>query len=392
MASTPSKATRYEIKIDGKSELTSGGGKLLLKDGGSVVYTRVDKSLDAPDTFEIRLVVQKDAALVALDCDLDGKPIEIALNLGENPETVFKGEVTYIQPTFIGGGGADSYVAVGGYDHSHRLTRGMNARTWGDGFKEQDAYSDVASAVIGDSKAQKGGSSDSLSASKVDKTSAKFTYVSQWNVSDYHFLKSLGYDAARPTGSDSTKDDKKILFRKVESTGNAVLTVCRDKVEGSPATLAVNARLRLSTVQQYAKVVVRGWNPTEKKAIVGVAESADQSFDGTPGWQRAGKALYGSSSSGRVYQVVNHPVTNQAEADAIAQSVFNRLALDFVTGEIETLGFPKVDPGQLIELKGFGTRFSGKYLVTGVVHEVTRADGYRTQFQIARNAAPDPVA
>lgn len=390
MPTTPSKAVRLEIKVDGKSELTSGSEKLLLKDGGGVVFIRVDKSLDAPDTFEFRLNIQKDASLTGLDNDLDGKPVEIALAVGDSPETVFKGEVTYIQPTFLGGS-ADSYVAVGGYDHSHRLTRGMNARTWGDGFKETDAYSDVASAVIGDSKAQKGGSSDSLSAT-ADKTSAKFTYVAQWNSSDYHFLKSLGYDAARPTDSDSTKDDKKILFKKIESSGSPVLTVCRDKVEGDPAKLALNARLRLSTVQQYAKVVVRGWDPAQKKAIVGTAESADQSFDGTPGWQRAGKALYGSTSAGRVYQVVNHPVTSQAEADAVAQSVFNRLALDFVTGEVEVEGFPGVDPGKLIELKGFGTRFSGKYLVTGVIHEVTRHGGFHTHLVLARNAAPDPAA
>jgi len=388
MSSTASKAVRLEIKVDGKSELTSGSEKLLLKDGGGVVYIRVDKSLDAPDTFEFRLNIQKDQTLTGLDNDLDGKPVEVALNIGESPETVFKGEITYIQPTFVGGS-ADSYVAVGGYDHSHRLTRGMNARTWGDGFKETDAYSDVASAVIGDSKAQKGGSSDSLSA-QADKTSAKFTYVAQWNASDYHFLKSLGYDAGRPTDSDTTKDDKKILFKKIEASGSPVLTVCRDKIEGNPARLGLNARLRLSTVQQYTKVVVRGWSPKDKKAIVGVAESAEQSFDGTPGWQRAGKALYGSTSAGRVYQVVNHPVTSQAEADAMAQAIFNRLALDFVTGEIECEGFPKVEPGKLIELKGFGTRFSGKYLVTSVIHEVTRHEGYHTHMVVARNAAPDP--
>jgi phage protein D len=389
MSSTASKAVRLEIKVDGKSELTSGSEKLLLKDGGGVVYIRVDKSLDAPDTFEFRLNIQKDQTLTGLDNDLDGKPVEVALNIGESPKTVFKGEVTYIQPTFIAGS-ADSYVAVGGYDHSHRLTRGMNARTWGDGVKETDAYSDVASAVIGDSKAQKGGSSDSLSA-EADKTSAKFTYVAQWNASDYHFLKSLGYDAGRPTDSDTTKDDKKILFKKIEAAGSPVLTLCRDKLEGSPAKLALNARLRLSTVQQYTKVVVRGWSPKDKKAIVGVAESAEQSFDGTPGWQRAGKALYGSTSAGRVYQVVNHPVTSQAEADGMAQAIFNRLALDFVTGELECEGFPDVEPGKLVELKGFGKRFSGKYLVTSVIHEVTRHDGFHTILVVARNAAPDPA-
>ncbi len=382
---------RLEIKLDGRSEFEAPSGPAVyLKEGGSVQYVRVERSLDAPDTFEFRVNVLRDSQLVAIDEDLEGKSVEIALAIGESPKTVFKGEVCYVEPYFSGVI-SESYLGVRGYDHLHRLTRGTNAKTWGDGFKPQDAYSEVASDVIGKSASQDPSrTSDSLSPAKVDSTAAKFAYVSQVNVSDYQFLRSLGMDAARPAATDSASDPRRVSFRKIDTSSDPVLFICRDKLEGDPAQLANRARFRLSTVNQYKAVVVRGWDPKQKKAIVGTAERAEQSFGGTAGHERTGKALYGKSSAGRVYQVTNHPVTSQDEADAVAQALFNRLAQDFVTGEVTTAGFPDVAPGHLIEMKGFGKRFGGKYLVVGVIHEVNRFDGYRTHLQVARNSAPDP--
>ena len=392
MSDTSSKPVNYEVKIDGKSELPAPSGRepIRLKQGGSVILLRVEKHLEVPNFFDLHTVLFKDADLCGIDGCYEGKSVEIAIGFGETPATIFKGEVCYIQPTFVEGG-SDSYLSLAGYDRLHRLTRGMNARTWGDGHKDTDTYSDTANAVIGDSASQDTSKqSDSLSTDKVDSTSAKFKYVAQANVSDYQFLRSIGLDANRPATAAAEADDKKVSFAKIQTSGSPVLTVCRDKVEGDPAAVARNVRLRLSTVNQYAKTVVRGWDPDQKKAIVAECTSADQSFDGTKGFERTGKALYGSSSAGRVYQVVNQPVSSQDEADAIAKGIFERLAMDFVTGTVETLGSPMVEPGSLIELKGFGTRFSGKYLVTGVVHTITRR-GMRSEIAVARNSAPDPA-
>ncbi len=392
MSETVSKAVRLEVKIDGTSEISRPDGEapLVLRDGGGVQLVRVDKAIDAPDAFELRVNVLRDQTLMAIDEDLEGKSVEVALGLGARPTRVFKGEICYIEPNFAAGG-AESFLSIGGYDRSHRLTRGSQARTWGDGVEASEKYSDVAGDVIARSASQDSSkTSDGLSSDKLDATSARFDYVPQLAQSDYEFLRSMGMDASRPLSADTSEDDSKVSFQKVRSSGSPVLTICRDKVEGDPAQLATNCRLRLSTVQQYAKVVVRGWDPKQKKALVGVAEEADQRFDGTKGKERTGRAMYGGADKGRVYQVFDHPVTSQDEADAVAQAIFNRLAMDFVTGEVETKGFPGVNPGDLIDLKGFGNRFSGSYLVQGVVHEVSRYEGYRTTLRVARNAAPDP--
>jgi phage protein D len=41
----------------------------------------------------------------------------------------------------------------------------------------------------------------------------------------------------------------------------------------------------------------------------------------------------------------------------------------------------------VIEIAGIGTRFSGDYYVTSVLHSYTRRDGYVTRFEVRRNAS-----
>jgi phage protein D len=44
-------------------------------------------------------------------------------------------------------------------------------------------------------------------------------------------------------------------------------------------------------------------------------------------------------------------------------------------------------PGQVIELKDIGTRFSGSYYVTAVEHRYTKRNGYVTHFKARRNSS-----
>ena len=131
---------------------------------------------------------------------------------------------------------------------------------------------------------------------------------------------------------------------------------------------------------------MRSWDPWTKKNIVGVAESSKYEFDGTKGWTATNKALYGSGSTGRTYVITDQPVNTQEEADAMAQAVFDQYSMDFVTGEVTIQGDPKAVPGSTVEFSGFGTTFSGVYLITSATHTYTPEDGYRTTIGFARNA------
>ena len=82
------------------------------------------------------------------------------------------------------------------------------------------------------------------------------------------------------------------------------------------------------------------------------------------------------------------PLYTTEEADEIAQSIYDRLALNFIEGEVQIIGNPSIELGSLIELTDFGDRFSGKYLVSGVEHIMsqTEGQGYKTIIHFRGNA------
>jgi len=89
---------------------------------------------------------------------------------------------------------------------------------------------------------------------------------------------------------------------------------------------------------------------------------------------------------GRTVRLVDRPVDSKAEADAIAKAIFNHLSMDFITGEVDFAGDPAIQAGDVIETKGFGERFSGKYLVLEVNQSYhAKSQGFRTRLKIARN-------
>jgi phage protein D len=144
---------------------------------------------------------------------------------------------------------------------------------------------------------------------------------------------------------------------------------------------------RLSTVQQYAAVEVRSWDPDKKQKLVAKKTSSTYQFDASvTGQADTGKGYYGSASSGRKYIVVDQPVDSQAEADALAQSLYDQFSMDFLTGEVVVEGNPVLLPGKTIEFSGFGKAFSGKYLITSATHTYRPDEGYRTTVAFSRNA------
>ncbi len=365
------------LKLDGKERVstTSGGGSTQTP-LGSLESLRVDLRLDAPAMFAVELDLRTDAAVTILDELSPGMTIEILLGDVGKEAAVFKGEVHYIEPHFRFEG--VSTVSVGGYDHSHRLTRGTRSRTWGNGVESSQQFPSVVKDVI-----QQAG--DSLSPD-VDSLQTRVTYVPQLNVSDYQMLQWLAQHGGKDVQADTPNDDKKIRFKSPDLSADPILTLVRESPRGDGEEAVREARFSMSTVRQVAAVEVRGWDALNKKAIVGVAKSTSREFGGEPGHEVAGKALYGSTSKGKVLTIVDHPVESQQEAEVVAQALFDRLSMDFLTGEVDFPGNPKMQPGVQVKMRGFGQHFDGKYLVTECAHEmIPKASGYVTRIKIARN-------
>jgi phage protein D len=388
MAQGPHKNVAVEVTVDGKTAFKSQTpkGQEDTRTGVHILRLSVDKRLDCPDKFEVdyNLVVRN--ALTFVDSLKEGQEVKIKIGYGStnDAKVIFTGEVAYVEPHFDTQG--HSTMTISGYDRSHRLTRGSRSKTWDDKTTDTFDYPGVSSDVVNLSGNWDQSSSDELSISADGDGPPKFRNVPQLNMNDYTFIKSMGMDLGIKQEVDS-ETGRQITFRKVD-LGSPKVTIVRDKPEGGGTNshIAKDIRFRLSTVKQVSRVEVRGWDPQKKKNIVGVAESASMQFEGTTGPDATAKALYGGGK-GRKIVITDHPVKDQEEAKRVAQSVMDKLAMDFVTGEAEIEGEPTLAPGDMIECQGFGKRFDGKYLVTACQHVfVPEVLPYVVRLEFQRNS------
>jgi phage protein D len=381
-------ALKTEIKLDGSTTVSGDAGEVKLKDGAHVTRIQVDQRLDAPDFFSLTLQSMSQEKMIMVDSAKPGMKVEILLGY-DTSVSIFEGEVTYLEPSFSD---KRQEITLSGYDYTHRLTRGTNSRAFGDGHKANDKISAVIQKVVGDSGGRKSGKADgsnnlAVTASGDD---VKFEYVPQVEVNDYQFMKSLG-GVSGATIKPVAKDSKKVEFKPTVTSGNATLVICRDNPDPPGSALARRADFRLSTVHQVARVEVRGWDPKKKESILGVAEALDSgAVDGEPGHQATGKAHFGAAAKGHTMTIVDVPVASKSEAEAVAKSVFDGQAMDFLSADVEIEGDPEVAPGAIVELKQFGTRYSGKYVVEAAHHVYVAAgkDPYIVRLHLVRNSAP----
>jgi phage protein D len=136
----------------------------------------------------------------------------------------------------------------------------------------------------------------------------------------------------------------------------------------------------LSSDRQVAKVTVRGWDPREKKAIVGVATDKDLPPSSKQN-ATSGPKLAAKKFAARENLIVDRPVTSEREARDLAVSILRERATRFGTGTGSTIGIPELQPDDNIDLKGLGDRFTGQYRVRSVTHSIGDS-GYTTEFGV----------
>jgi phage protein D/phage baseplate assembly protein gpV len=322
----------------------------------SLISIEVDDSLLLPDMFSIHL---RDPSFNWADSDNfePGKAVEITIREEGGTTKLLTGDITAIEPEFSQVAGPT--VVIRGYDQSHRLHRAKQTKTY-----VQETDSDIAKKV-----ARRCG----LKA-KVDSTREVHEYVSQDNQSDMEFLS----DRAERIGYRVYVEDDTLHFRQAPETEPQVPVL-----EWGVDLLEFLARL--TTAQQVTEVIVRGWDPKTKKEIIGRATTPQD----TP---QVGERRSGGEAAKRAFNieskeiVVSRPGATQAELDALAQSICDEKGNAFIQAEGTCSGNPAVHAGAIVELKGIGRRFSGRYRVTHAVHRYDES-GYTTRFTISGRQA-----
>jgi len=346
------------LKIDG----TDAAQEIM----DDIISVEVDQSLHLPDMFSIQLEEDFDRDIDTFkwgdsDTFALGKSVEIDIETdepfdlmwGSEKGTLLKGEITAVEPKFRRDGRPTTVIR--GYDKSHRLHIGKRTRTF---LKIKD--SEIAHKIAGEC---------SLTPN-VDSTGKVHDYVFQDNQTDMEFLLAR----AQHNGY--------YVYVK-EGTLNFVKKL---PPESKPPVLEWSLDLRdlqvrLTAAEQVNKVTVRGWDSTQKEAIIGTATSPE----GTP---ECGITTYGGDAVKKAFGVPNEElvtnrfVTSQAEAKALAQSVCDEIGNAHIQAEGICVGRPRVSAGATVTLKGIGKRFSGDYRITRAVHHYILGN-YETDFEVS---------
>ncbi len=277
----------------------------------------------------------------------------VEVNMGAGSRTLFKGEITALEPSWTMDGVAA--ITVRALDNAHRLARGRKTRTFND---KTDA--DIAKTVGAESK---------LSV-KADPTTETHVYTLQRNESNLTFLKRL---AAR-NNFQVTVDEGTLHFKKASmSTTPTKITM------GSNLR---SLRMNFNSQDQVTKVIVRGWDIRKKQEIVGTASSGDIE---TIGGGQAGASLSESKFGEQIAYITDVPVGSQAMANDLAKAELNRLARQFARGSCIVDGNDALYAGALVEFEGLNMPHNGKYYIISTRHVVSPTGGYTTELTFCGN-------
>jgi phage protein D/phage baseplate assembly protein gpV len=314
-----------------------------------VALVRVEESVHLPDYFAIHL---DDPHFELFDKGTFtiGTRVEVAFRAEGDPVVVTAGEITAIavEP----GASGRHELVLSGFDVTHRLARVPKSRSF-----QRVTDADIAARIAG----EYGLDAD------VDATGATHDYVLQAGETDYAFLRRR---AAR-IGYDVWVSEKTFHFKR------------RPRSAATPPKLTYGGNLsrfsvRFSAAERGDEVEIRGWDQLGKEAITGRADRTDPGTDAPAVREFADAARRAFGEVRR--NAGQFPVTDQAEADALASALLLRASGEEAVLRGEAVGDPLIGAGAQVTVEGIGSRMSGTWRVTGVEHTYGATRPYLTRF------------
>ena len=347
-------AGKFKIEVDG-AEVPVDIDNLLTS-------AIVDSNLHQPDLFVLAFRDSQRTVLAKTKAKIGSKVRVTAFSAAAPAgDKLLSGDVTALEVEHDSGG---TFTVLRGYDQSHLLFRGRYTET----------YQNMTAADIARKVAQRA----NLQAGQIDSTSPVFPYVSQNNSNDWFFLKKMAADV----GYEVLVDDGKLHFRQPlassDGPSSGDLTQTDDPLKLTMGAHILRLRSVITSADQVGQVEVRGWDPMQKKALVGTASAATTSA--SVGVKVADLAsTFGSAT---LYGV-GIPFSNQTEVDSAAKALADHIGSAFAELEGVARGNSKFRAGVAISLSLVGDPFDGKYTLTSVRHRFEPSDGYTTAFTVS---------
>jgi uncharacterized protein involved in type VI secretion and phage assembly len=278
----------------------------------------------------------------------------------ENTDYILEGEITAIETVF--NEKSQAPVIIRGYDVSHRLHRGRYNRSF-----QNMTDSDMVKKI-----AQEAG----IKLGTIEPSGTARDYTFQSNQTNMEFLK----ERAAKIGFELYMHNGELHFRKPKADSSQVLNL-------KWLTDLRNFRVRKTSAEQVNEVEVRAWDYSQKRAIVSTAKSAKVITDTKSGIGSQANSKFKGKTPNPKMIVVDRPVFNPKEADAIAQALCDELGGQFVAADAKAEGNPKIQPGRIVELKDM-EQHNGKYYITETRHSYS-ARVYTTDFSVRGSRGGD---
>jgi phage protein D/phage baseplate assembly protein gpV len=345
-------ATKPKVEVDG-SPLSEDLDPLLEQ-------VIVDDHLHLPDMFTLRFRDPARDVLQQAKVQIGTAIRVLAGAAGEvSSQLLITGEVTSIEGEF---GSRGTHTVVRGYDPSHRLHRGRVTETYKN-MKDSDIAKKVADGA-------------QIPVGTIEDSQKVHPLVSQANLTAWEFLKAR----ATEIGFEVLVLDGKFVFRRPPQASEAPGPGTLESQE--PLQLVQGTNLesfhpRVTSAEQVKEVQVRGWDPDQKKALVGTSPAKTTSAE----LSTSPEALAGKFGNG-TFVVTDRPFSSQPEVDEAAKVFADHVASTFAEAEGVARGTPRLKAGAAVSVAVVGEAFEGRYTVTSSQH-VFDDGGYKTRFIVS---------
>ena len=312
-----------------------------------------------------------------------GQRIELHMGYVQNLRQMLVGEITTVQPNYPETG--SSTLTVSGLNILHGLRKKQHTYAW---YDRTDSWiADwMGKQPISDN--QPGLNIRVETPSAGDELAEPFVFMH--NQYDIVFLlaraRRKGYTLRLELGQ--TRNGQARPDKLVFGPSEALRDVTYELEWGKTLT---SFRPTLQTANQIAKVTVRGWDRSAKRAIEGTAQLPRDACSNNDWQSRIARAV-----NGRHEEITDQPVRTRQEAQRLAKKILCDQSRQMITANGATVGLPDLRAGRKVIVLGFGARrvnaaivreqeapFDGEYFITETTHTINE-QGYRTTFVARR--------
>lgn len=340
------------VKVDGAPLSDSVQDKL--------ISGELESTMHWPDSF--RLVFRDvDSTLLDEGGFQLGTSVTLSFEMGNSSHEILTAEVTAVE---LEANATGRFVIVRGLDQSHRLMVGTTTKAY-----QQMTASDIVEQLV-NQKAPR-------LEKKIDSTTTTYSVMTQANTSDWAFIQQMALLSDR----QAFVSKGEFHFVKPVDTSSAPEAATGFDIPMPGQLVFMRNVLRIEGsvrgTEQVGSVEVRGWDPSQKTAIVGSGTPSAQSAHSKSEDPEEVAGVFGSPKL--VFTDV--PFAAQGEADALASSLAGRISGSMIELEGECVGDPYLVAGAAVSLAEAGDPFDGKYVVTSARHRIARG-GYSTWFRM----------